>query len=244
MSKDFIKLPSNRGFITIPSIIFDDNRVSIGAKGLYAQLYYSNSQIESLDDITNITSSTKDEITKWFNELNTIGYLSVKDNICTMVIKPQSEKTVAKKLDMDAVKTFTETSHEKEKTANAYEKMIRLIKSFKFDPKVANLLITYFEKWLNKRGRFAEAEPLHSYVVRARINDLIAFKMCDEDMIKCIQQSIDKEWFKFVDPRIGNASFVSFDKTVLTSGSYTEDDIKKIKERAEMLNKDGKKGIF
>lgn len=243
-TKNFIKLPNTRGFITLPSIIFEDNRVSIGAKGLYAQLYYSNNQISSLDDLINVTSSTKEEIHDWFNELNNVGYLNIKDSVCTMVIKPQTEKTVAKKLDKEAVKTFIETNHEPEKTLNAYDKMVRLIKSFKFDPKVENLLITYFEKWLNRRGRFSEAETLHGYMVRAKINDLIAFKMCDEDMIKSIQQSIDKEWFKFVDPRIGNSSFIAFDKTTLTSGSYTEEDIKNIKERAELLNNTGKKGIF
>ena len=133
--------------------------------------------------------------------------------------------------------------------------MISLINSYNFDSKIENLLITYFENWMNKRGRFAEAEQLHGYVVRAKINELVSFHMSDDDMITCIQNSIDKEWFKFVDQRAGNQSKVStekinrsssitFDRTLITSGSYTEDDIESIKRKAQQLDEEGKKGTY
>lgn len=252
MSKEFIKRPKNRDFIVVPSIIFEDARLSIGAKGLYAQLYYSTN-ISSLEEITDYTTSSKEELDAWFDELTSVGYILIKDKQAEFVIKPQGAKTVAKKLDQDAVDNFKDAVKEEPKPLSAYDKMVGLVNSYGFDPKVENMLITYFEKWLNKRGRFAEADPLHGYVVRARIGDLVSFHLSDEDMITCIQNSIDKEWFKFVNPNDGNnnskpntdrSSSGQFDKTTLVSGSYTAEDIAKIKEQAAKLNENGQKGTY
>ena len=71
--------------------------------------------------------------------------------------------------------------------------------------------------------------------------------LSEPDMISCVQQSIDRGWYKLVPPKteISNVSnFEQFDKTTLTSGSYTQEDIDAIKKRAEELNKDGGKGTF
>lgn len=255
--KDFIKKPKYRDFMVLPALIFDDERLSIGAKGLYAQLYYSSSSISSLDELTNVSTSTKEELDTFFDELTKIGYISInKKGEAEFVIKTQNEKTVAKKLDQETVEEFKNTVKEQPKVLNAYEKMIGLINSYNFDSKVTNLLITYFENWMNRKGRFAEADPIHGYVVRSKINTLVSFHMSDEDMITCIQNSIDKEWFVFVDHRLNNtsqtkskekintSSIAQFDKTALTSGSFTDDDIRSIKERAEALDAEGKKGTY
>jgi len=253
--KDFIKKPKYRDFIVLPALIFDDERLSIGAKGLYAQLYYSSSSISSLDEITDVSTSSKEELDKYFDELVNIGYIVVKKGLAEFVIKPQGEKTVAKKVDQESVDDFKNAVQEQPKVLNAYEKMVGLIDSYKFDAKVTNLLISYFEKWLNRKGRFAETDQLHGYTVRSRINTLVSFHMSDEDMITCIQNSIDKEWFVFVDQRLGSqpkvsntkvntSSIASFDKSQLTSGSYTEDDIQAIKERARELDAQGQKGTY
>lgn len=256
--KDFIKKPKYRDFIVLPALIFDDERISIGAKGLYAQLYYSSSSISSLDELTGISTNSKDELDAYFDELINVGYIVInKKGEAEFVIKTQSEKTVAKKLDQETVEEFKNSVQEQPKVLNAYEKMVGLINSYNFDSKVTNLLITYFENWMNKKGRFAEADPIHGYVVRNKINTLVSFHMSDEDMITCIQNSIDKEWFVFVDqrkgsqpkveeakPRVNKSSIASFDKSELTSGSYTEDDIQAIKARAEALDAEGKKGTF
>ena len=239
----FVHIPTHRGFTTIPSTILDDNRISMGAKGLYIQMFYSNKVINSLEDVADdLTTSTKEEIQSWFTELANIGYLVVKKDRCDLVIKTQGEKTVAKKLDEDAIKEFAEKKVEPEKTLNAYEKMVGLVTSYGQSEPVTQMLITYFERWLNKRGRFVDADDLHGYVVRAKIGELISFHLSDEDMITCIQQSIDREWFKFVPPE--KKEFKAFDKSEITSGSYTEEDIRKIKERAEAMNAEGKKGTF
>lgn len=254
--KDFIKKPKYRDFMVVPALIFEDERLSIGAKGLYTQLYYSASSISSLEELESVSTTPKAELDLFFDELVKIGYISInKKGEAEFVIKTQNEKTVAKKLDQETVDEFKNTVQEQPKTLNAYEKMVGLINSYNFDSKVTNLLITYFENWMNRKGRFAEADPIHGYVVRNKINVLVSFHMSDEDMITCIQNSIDKEWFVFVDQRAGSqpavaakpkntSSFIDFDKANLTSELYTEDDIKKIKEKAEALNAEGKKGLY
>lgn len=255
--KDFVKKPKNRDFMVLPALIFEDERLSIGAKGLYAQLYYSSSSISSLEELTEVSTSTKEELDTFFDELIKIGYIVInKKGEAEFAIKTQNEKTVAKKIDEAQVEEFKNTVQEQPKVLNAYEKMVGLITSYKFNEAITNLLIQYFEAWMNKRGRFADADPLHGYVVRAKINDLVSFKMSDDDMITCIQNSIDREWFKFVDQRAGSqpkvepkqkvntSSHATFDKTMISSGSYTEEDIQKIKERAEALDAEGKKGTY
>lgn len=257
MSKGFIKLPKDRGFITIPAIIFEDERLSIGAKGLYVQLFNSNNEINSLEDLTKLTTSTKEEIDAWFVELNEVGYISVnKDGSCSMNMKTQGEKTVARKLNKEAVEQFANKTVEPQKPLSKYDKIVGLITTqYDFPTNVKQLLIAYFEKRLSKKGRFIEADELHSGTVRGMLGDLISFHMSEDDMITCIQQSIDKEWFKFVDHRLSSnpavntstnkaSSFKPFDKSNITSGSYTEEEAQSIKERAEALEAEGKKGLF
>ena len=74
----------------------------------------------------------------------------------------------------------------------------KLIDEYKLGENVTQLLKVYFEKWLNKRGRFADADELHGYVVRAKIGELVSFHLSDDDMITCIQNSIDKETLRKV----------------------------------------------
>ena len=246
----FLNTPSIRSYLTLPAHIFSDERLSIGAKGLYAQLVYSTEKITCLEDLTSLTSSTKEEIKTWWDELNSTGYIEVPksgtDKRGTLKDKPQSQKTIDKKLDQEAVNEYAEKTIEK--SLNAYEKLMKLIDEYKLGENVTQLLKVYFEKWLNKRGRFADADELHGYVVRAKIGELVSFHLSDDDMITCIQNSIDKEWFKFVNPNSAQASsgpsFKQFDKAVLRSGSYTEDDIKEIKARAEEEQAKTGKGIF
>ena len=348
MAKGFIKLPNDRGFVTIPAIIFEDERVSLGAKGLYAQLYYSNQKILCLEDLVELTSSTKEEIESWFMELNKIGYLSTTKTGCTLNIRTQGEKTVARKLDEDAINDkmnakiskeslhdrigkiidsfdtldstiknllieffdnwsfrkgrYSETSNITETRARALineligfnlsnDEMADVVRTsinkeyFQFvnpnsdEPKpeipiaevlkkitgivtvkykddfpqsVQNKLIEYYTKWLNKEGRFEEAETLHGPKVHSMLIELRSFKMTEQEMLDCVQNSMDKEYFKFIDNRQKNttttntakSAFKPFDKANITSGSYTTDDIEQIKARAKALESDGKKGIF
>ncbi len=251
--KDFIKRPKSKDFMVLPALIFEDERLSIGAKGLYAQLYYSSAGISSLEELESLSTTKKDELDKYFDELTSVGYIALdKKGGAEFVIKPQQEKTVARKLDKEAVDTFKNTVQEQPKVLNAFEKLMGMIESYKFDPKVENCLKTYFTKWLNGEGRFGEGEPLHGPIARANINTLVSFHMSDEDMISCIMTSTDRQWRKFVDQRQGSqpkptgstSSFATFDKTSLSSGSYTKEDIEKIKEKAEALEAAGKKGTF
>ena len=121
-----------------------------------------------------------------------------------------------------------------------------------FPQSVQNKLIEYYTKWLNKEGRFEEAETLHGPKVHSMLIELRSFKMTEQEMLDCVQNSMDKEYFKFIDNRQKNttttntakSAFKPFDKANITSGSYTTDDIEQIKARAKALESDGKKGIF
>lgn len=241
----FLHTASLRGYTTIPSTILDDNRISIGAKGLYIQLFYSNKSISSLEDVTKLTTSTKEELDNWFKELANVGYIIVKNNRCDLVAKTQGEKTVAKKLDEEAVEAYTETVTEKK--PNAYEIMIKIINSYDLPNNVKQLLTTYFENWLNRKGRYVDADQLHGNKVRLLIGELISFHVSEKTMISIVQNSIDHEYFKFFVPEqpTNTTTKVSqFDKSNITSGSFTQDDIKAIRERAAAMEADGKKGTF
>ena len=137
--KDFVKKPKNRDFMVLPALIFEDERISIGAKGLYAQLYYSSSSISSLEELTEVSTSTKEELDTFFDELVKIGYIVInKKGEAEFAIKTQNEKTVAKKIDEDKVEEFKNTVQEQPKVLNAYEKMVGLINSYNFNEKITN----------------------------------------------------------------------------------------------------------
>ena len=356
-NKGFIKIPIDK-FDAIPSYIFGDERLSIGAKGLYVQMYLYNSCILSVEELLDFTTTKKEDIDNYIHELLSFGYLSFDDkdnwslNIIPIIIKTTNMKKVdtkiknsenkieqlnksinsinerknkkittfnelltkngisttfddikdkddwdisfttlkiyerlknlyndinlldskieeltnqlneaniiskswidektrlteeRKELVKEKVQDFIET--EKPKPLSIYDKIVGLItQKYDFSDNVDQMLITYFEKRLSKKGRFADAEDLHSGTVRAMLAELLSFHMSDEDMITCIQTSIDKEWFKFVDHRLSSTTtFKPFDKSTITSGSYTEEDIRQIKERAAALEAEGKKGTF
>ena len=241
----FVHTSGFRKTLTIPTYILDDERVSIGAKGLFIQLFYSNDNICALNDLCKVTSSTEEELKKYFNELAETGYIMISDKRCDLRHKAASEKMVAKKTDITEVEQYAETTQPKKKSA--YEYICDTVNSYELPTNVKNLLITYFSNWLGRKGRFAEADPLHKNRVMQIIGEFISYHLSEPDMISCVQQSIDRGWYKLVPPKteISNVSnFEQFDKTTLTSGSYTQEDIDAIKKRAEELNKDGGKGTF
>ena len=47
----FLHTSGFRKIISLPSYILDDERLSIGAKGLFVQLFYSNDNICALNDL-------------------------------------------------------------------------------------------------------------------------------------------------------------------------------------------------
>ena len=143
-----------------------------------------------------------------------------------------------------------------ERKLSGYEKMIRIINSYELAPSVTNLLIVYFEKWLNRKGRYEDADQLHGNKVRQLIGELISFHLSEDDEITCIQNSIDHEYYKFFIPNNGTSlcnnpavntsksSFIQFDKNSVVSGSFTQDDINLIKSNALQNENEGKKSIY
>ena len=241
----FLHTTGFRKTLTIPSYILDDERVSIGAKGLFIQLFYSNDNICALGDLCKVTSSTEEELKIYFNELAENGYIMISDKRCDLRHKAASEKMVAKKTDIKEVAEYAETTQPKKKSA--YEYICDTVNSYDLPVNVKNLLITYFGNWLARKGRFAEADALHKNRVMQIIGEFISYHLSEPDMITCIQQSIDKGWYKLVQPKAENtnkSNFLQFDKTTLTSGSYTQEDIDNIKKRANELNSEGGKGTF
>lgn len=240
----FVHTTSIKKILTIPSYILDDPNVSLGAKGLYVQLYYSNNSICSLNELLSTVNSTEDELKKYFQELADTGYITIKDNKCDLLQKAVSSRS-KNKTDTEEAAVYAETVQPKK--LSAYEKMINMINSYSLSDNVKQLLITYFEKRMNKRGRFAEADDLHGYIVRAMIGELVSFHLSEEDEIKCIQTSIDREWFKFVNPNTSSNNSGSnsiFINENIESGTYTQDDIDEIKRRADELESIGEKGYF
>lgn len=346
--KGFINVPKIKKYVTVPAFIFDDDRLSMGAKGLYVQLYYSTNTVSSLEDIAELTTMSVDEVKEYFNELATVGYLSVKDGTCSLNEKTQSEKVVAKKLDTDAVEEFADSKKTKEDPMHT--KIAELVKSYALDGRLTTMLIVYFNNWVfrkgrysethkiteshaktlidellsfdmttdeqldcvyqsfkkeyykffdknafsedktkpevspeekirkitgiittkysftdavnkklieyftkyvNREGRFDEAGELHGKDVHSKLIALRDFKLTEAEQLTCIQASIDKEHFVFINPKSGtsatnssgtvttSSTFKPFDKSTLTSGSYTDEDIRKLKERAAAAGEDG-----
>lgn len=197
--RGFVNIPKLKKYVTVPAFIFDDNRLSIGAKGLYVQLLYSTNTVSSLDEVAELTASTAEEVKTYFNELATVGYVTVKDGMCSLNEKTQSEKTVAKKLDTTAVEEFAETK--KAKDESMHTRVVELITSYALDARLTNMLIEYFDNWIFRKGRYEEAYKLTITKARELINELIGFGMTVDEMIQCVQLSIKKEYYQFVDDR-------------------------------------------
>ena len=156
----FLHTSKIRKMVVIPTDILNDPDVSIGAKGLYVQLYYSNDNICSLDELTTYVNSSKEELTKYFEELTTAGYVVINDKKCELVQKAVSDK---KKTTVTKAIEYAETTQPKK--LSIYEKMVNLINLYELPNNVKQLLIVYFEARLAKKGRFAEGSDLHGNVV-------------------------------------------------------------------------------
>ncbi len=236
----FLKVQGIRKQLTIPTDILNDNRLSVGAKGLYVQLIYSNDSICSLEDLTKLTTNSEDELKEYFKELTTIGYVEITNKQAKLKhTAPKAVENVEEKVK--EAEEYAETTQPPK--LNVYDKIKLIIDSYDLSQNVKNILLVYFEARLNKKGRFAASDDLHANQVRAMIGELVSFHISDEDQITCIQNAIDKQWFKFVKPE-PQASKPKFDKSNLQSGSYTLDDIAQIKKRAEALEASGEQGVF
>lgn len=245
----FLKTQGVRKMFTMPVDVLNDNRLSIGAKGLYTQLLYSNDDICSLEDLTKITATPIDELKKYFTELTTIGYVEINN-------KQAKLKNTAPKA-VENVEEQVKEAEEYAETTQApklsiFDKIKLIIDSYntvdevKITPAVKNLLLVYFEQRLAKTGRFADAGDLHANQVKAMIGELVSFHLSEDQELECIQQSIDKQWFKFVKPNVATTTSLksTFDKSKIQSGNYTLDDIAEIKKKAEALEASGEQGVF
>lgn len=248
----FLKTQGIRKMFTMPVDVLNDNRLSIGAKGLYTQLLYSNDDICSLEDLAKLTSTSEEELKTYFTELTTVGYVEITNKQAKLKnTAPKSVDDVEEKVKEAA--EYAETVQAPK--LNIFDKIKLIIDSYnesddvKITPAVKNLLLVYFEQRLNRVGRFAEAGELHANQVRAMIGELISFHLSEEQELECIQLAIDKQWFKFVKPSVTPSATTSklkstFDKSQLQSGNYTLDDIAEIKKRAEALEASGEQGVF
>ncbi|MEE3344733.1 MAG: hypothetical protein VZS44_11605 [Bacilli bacterium] len=238
----FVNIEKVKKQLTMPSYIFDDPEVSIGAKGLYAQLLYSNSTISSLSELTILVNSPIEELTKYFEELTECGYLvSDKNGKFKLLQQRVAEK---KRTKVEEATNYAETTQEKPK--NAYDIMVDIVneKNYDIPTNVRSLLITYFDNWFRKVGRFADADKLNRNKVRTIISHLIAFHLPEEEQLACVQQSIDKQYYDLYEPRKNSSpssnttSKNNFTMEGVESNTYTKEDIEKLKERMEQRKKD------
>ena len=231
MKSGFFKYTNIKG-LTITTDILEDDRLSIGAKGLYVQIVFCNNNLTSLNDITSYTTSTKDEIDEWFKELVDNGYIDVGKKETELLKKPKGAKAIAKSATPTAVATAMNAVTPQTPTANKYDKMVALVNSYELSDNVKQALITYFEKWMSGKGRYANTE-IHATRVRSIITELISFHCTDEEMISIIQTSIDREWYKFFKPETKQTTptFNAFNKDTLVSGNYTQEEMEALKQR-------------
>ena len=238
----FLKVQGIRKQLTIPTDILSDNRLSVGAKGLYVQLIYSNDDICCLEDLAKLTTNNEEELKKYFAELVSIGYVEMNNKSAKLKHNaPKAVENVEEKVK--EAEEYAETTQPPK--LSIYDKIKLIIEGYDLSPNVQQLLLVYFEARLGKKGRFAESDDLHANQVRAMIGDLVSFHLSEEDQITCIQTSIDKQWFKFIAPAAQpKAAVPTFDKSKLQSGNYTIDDIAEIKKKAEALEATGEQGVF
>lgn len=235
----FLDIQGIRKMLTVPSYVFDDKRVSLGAKGLYVQLYYSSKELNTIADVAKHSSTSVEEAEAYFKELAQLGYLEFnKDKPCKLITQPPKSKVDASVTE----KAQEYAQKEQPKKLNAFEQMVEMVNKYPdsqipYDVKQA--LITYFTLRLQRQGRFATGDPLHAFTVAKMIGDLNSFHLSPEGMIDCIQQSIDRGWFGFFKPNT-----TKFDKTAIVSGSYTEEDVENIRQRAKELEQRGEQGVF
>lgn len=221
--------------LTLPAYIFDDNRVSLGAKGIFVQIYYSKDDILALSDITKLANSTEDEIKKYTNELIDLGYIEEKNGAFNLRQKALSSKTIEKKENYDEVKSAIQSTTVIQVPKKSKFEFIRdRVMASDFQPSVKELLVDYFVKWLKGEDRFAGQE-LHKNMVDGRINSLVILRdsnsLKQADLEKCVKQSIENHWFKFIWPLVNRPS--QFDRSSLVSGSYTPNEIEEIKRKAQ-----------
>ena len=237
-----LKTQGIRKMFTMPVDVLNDNRLSIGAKGLYTQILYSNDDICSLEDLTKLSTTPIEELKAYFEELTTVGYIEMNNKQAKLKnTAPKTVENVEEKVK--EAKEYAETTQAPK--LSIYDKIKLIIEGYDLSPNVQQLLLVYFEARLGKKGRFAESDDLHANQVRAMIGDLVSFHLSEEDQITCIQTSIDKQWFKFIAPAAQpKAAVPTFDKSKLQSGNYTIDDIAEIKKKAEALEATGEQGVF
>lgn len=237
----FINTEKMKKILTIQANIFDDSRVSLGAKGLFTQIYYCNKDISTLNDILKYVNNTEEELKTLFEELVTTGYIvKTKTGFKLVTSVSNKDKQGIENVE-EVVKEANEYAEQTQpKALSIYDKIKLIIDSYELTQNVKNLLLVYFEARLSKKGRFAEGDALHATQVRAMIGDLVSFHLSEDQELECIQKSIDMQWYKFVKP----APKPTFDKTQIQSGTYTEEAIEEIKKKAKILEQNGEQGVF
>lgn len=242
-----LKTQGIRKMFTMPVDVLNDNRLSIGAKGLYTQILYSNDDICSLEDLTKLSTTPLEELKTYFAELTTVGYVEMNNKQAKLKnTAPKSVENVEEKVK--EAEEYAETTQAPK--LSIYDKIKIIIDGYELTQNVKNLLLVYFEARLGKKGRFAESDDLHANQVRAMIGDLVSFHLSEDDQITCVQTAIDKQWFKFVKPvtetQVATTTKLksTFDKTQLRSGTYSLDDIADITRKAAELEASGQQGVF
>ena len=218
--------------LSMPAYIFNDTRISLAAKGIFAQIFYSKDNILSLSDIAKYTSDDGDTIEKCINELIDYGYI---DKSTKGEFSLKNKASISKIRNIEEIKSdIKETTVEPVVKKNKFEFIQDRVNATDLPSSVKHLLVDYFCRWLNGEDRFAN-QTLHKNMVDSRINGFIdvknTYSLTQKEMEQCVQQSIDNHWFKFFWP-LANKS-TQFDKNVLVSGSYTKDEIEEIKRKAK-----------
>ena len=235
MSEGLISIAKVKNMITLPTYIFDDKRVSLGAKGIFVQICYSKEGILTLSDIAEYANTSEKEIKNYINELIDLGYIEKSKNGSSFSLrhKPYSPKMVKEKIDTEDIKeSISKTKITPVIKKNIFDTIREKVNILDLQPSTKKLLTTYFIKWLNGEDRF-EAQPLYKNMLDGRIKNLMDIKeeysLNQSDLEKCITQSIENHWFKFIWPLTNK----NFNKNTLVSGDYSQEEREEVMRKAQ-----------
>lgn len=203
------KLPKTILYTTIPKNFLEDTNLSVTAKGLLASLYHTG-------DIT-FLKEDKDYLRPYVKELIANGYCKVVDNDIHILLKPKTRM----------IKESDSFDMEKPKRQTLYDFMLELIQDFNEEEK--EMFIRYFNIRVKApKGTRFENKPLHKFELISLVDSL---KLMKGNKVIIIKNSIDKQYFKFVD----NIQT----KDNLSTRTITKEDKKEIEDYKKQLESEG-----
>lgn len=207
-----MKIQKHREYTTLPKRIFEDNTISLQAKGYYACMM-SGINVEDEES---------------FNELLSHGYIKYTRGDYTLLVTPITKIEEVKEEEFpfleEPKKTLVENKPRNK--MNLYETMVELVKETTPYEEERKLLVEYFKLRFHPKLGSKFSKISSAYQVRLVLDSL---KDCTDNMIGSIQQSIDKQWAKFYPCK----KVMPTSRDNISSSSFTKEELEDIKSTKE-----------